>query len=199
MPEKMNGARLFARTLQAYGVSHVFFMDAVLRHYQDSGRVEVEKLTLVDIYSLSPRDAFFKPVSWKINTGLARTRLGGGEHVAVYRTNGGAGLAWGEWASVVFYAFMEGTLDAGDKLDRNYALGIGPSLGVFLHPVDEWKLNLFARLQDYHSGDKHGEREISLQQSISLGRQHALRLTLTDSRERGAEWSAAELSWHWYF
>lgn len=31
MAEKMNGARLFARTLQAYGVTHVFFMDAVLR------------------------------------------------------------------------------------------------------------------------------------------------------------------------
>jgi acetolactate synthase I/II/III large subunit len=31
MPQKMTGARLFARTLQAYGVSHVFFMDAVLR------------------------------------------------------------------------------------------------------------------------------------------------------------------------
>ena len=31
MAEKMTGARLFARMLQAYGVSHVFFMDAVLR------------------------------------------------------------------------------------------------------------------------------------------------------------------------
>ena len=31
MAQKMTGARLFARTLQAYGVSHVFFMDAVLR------------------------------------------------------------------------------------------------------------------------------------------------------------------------
>src|SRR3954469_10115970 len=31
MAEKMNGARLFAQILQAYGVSHVFFMDAVLR------------------------------------------------------------------------------------------------------------------------------------------------------------------------
>lgn len=31
MAEKMSGARLFARTLQAYGVTHVFFMDAVLR------------------------------------------------------------------------------------------------------------------------------------------------------------------------
>src|SRR5919108_704765 len=31
MPEKMTGARLFARMLKAYGVTHVFFMDAVLR------------------------------------------------------------------------------------------------------------------------------------------------------------------------
>ena len=31
MAEKMNGARLFARMLQEYGVTHLFFMDAVLR------------------------------------------------------------------------------------------------------------------------------------------------------------------------
>ena len=31
MAEKMNGAKLFARMLEAYGVTHVFFMDAVLR------------------------------------------------------------------------------------------------------------------------------------------------------------------------
>jgi len=31
MPQKMTGARLFAHTLHAYGVTHVFFMDAVLR------------------------------------------------------------------------------------------------------------------------------------------------------------------------
>ena len=31
MAQKMTGARLFAQTLKAYGVSHVFFMDAILR------------------------------------------------------------------------------------------------------------------------------------------------------------------------
>jgi hypothetical protein len=179
--------------------AQINFMDVALRHYQNSGRVELEKLTLVDIYSLSPRDAFFKTVSWKINTGLARTRLRSGEHVAVYRTDGGAGLALGGWDSAVFYAFVEGTFDVGDKLDYNYALGIGPSLGVFARPFDAWKLNLFARLQDYRMGDKHDEREIGLEQSISLGHQHALRFTLSDNRERGVEWTAAELSWHRYF
>ena len=31
MPEKMSGAKYFAKLLEAYGVTHVFFMDAVLR------------------------------------------------------------------------------------------------------------------------------------------------------------------------
>ena len=31
MAQRMTGARLFAQTLKAYGVSHVFFMDAILR------------------------------------------------------------------------------------------------------------------------------------------------------------------------
>ena len=31
MSEKMSGAKYFARLLEAYGVTHVFFMDAVLR------------------------------------------------------------------------------------------------------------------------------------------------------------------------
>ena len=179
--------------------AQINFMDFDLRHYQSKGSVELEKLSLVDIYSLSPRDEFFKPVSWKINTGIARTRLRDGEHVAVYHTNGGAGLALGSWRSAVVYAFVEGTLDIGGRLQNNYSLGAGPSVGVFMQPCLWWKSNLFARLQDYAMGDKHRESEISLAQSFSFGRQHALRLTLSDKRERGVEWRAAALGWHWYF
>lgn len=179
--------------------AQINFMDMTLRHYQDSGRVELEQLTLIDIYSLSPRDDFFKPISWKVNTGMGRTRLRDGEYTAVYRTNGGAGLAWGDWNSAVFYAFVEGTVDAGGELDRNYDLGVGPSLGLFAHPYAPWKVNLFTRQQDYIAGDKHIDREIALQQSLSLGRQHALRLIFAEHRERGAEWTAAEFSWYWYF
>ena len=179
--------------------AQINFMDFDLRHYQGSGGMELEKLSLVDIYSLSPRDEFFKPVSWKINTGIARTRLRDGEHVAVYHTNGGAGLALGSWNSAVAYAFVEGTLDIGSRLRNNFSLGVGPSVGLFMRPCPAWKLNLFARLQDFAMGDKHGASEVSLAQSVSFGRQHALRLTLSDKRERGSEWRAVALDWHWYF
>ncbi len=179
--------------------AQINFMDVTVRHEQGRGRLTLEKLTLVDIYSLAPRDGFFKPVSWKINTGIARTRLKDDERVAVYRTNGGAGLALGSWERAVVYGFVEATLDVGGELEDNYALGIGPSAGVFLHPAPAWKLNLSARWQAYHLGDRHHEREISLEQSVSLNRRHALRFTLSGGRERNLEFTTANLAWHWYF
>ena len=179
--------------------AQINFMDLALRRYEESGRVTVERLSLVDIYSLAPRDRFFKPVSWKINTGLARTRLASGSRVGVYRTNGGAGLAFGNWDSAVVYAFAEATLDVGDELKRRYTLGLGPSVGVFLHPREAWKLNLFARVQDVRSGDDYTAYDLALEQSLSLGRQQALRLAVGTQRERGREWGSGTLSWQWYF
>lgn len=179
--------------------AQINFLDVALRHEQGRGHLSVEKLTLVDIYSLAPRDGFFKPVSWKINTGFARTRLNDDERVAVYRTNGGAGLALGNWNRAVVYGFMEGTLDVGGELESNYALGIGPSAGLFFHPYPAWKLNLYARWQDYPLGDRHREHEINLEQSVSLNRRHALRLALSNGRERDVEYTTASVAWHWYF
>ena len=179
--------------------AQINFMDFSLRHDQASGRVALEKLSLVDIYSLAPRDAFFKPVSWKINVGIARERLSDTERAAVFRTNGGAGFAFGSWNGAVVYGLIEGTLDIGDKLEHSHALGLGPSIGLFMHPVEAWKLHLYAHMQNYQLGDKHREREVGLAQSVSFGRQHALRLSLSERNERGGETTIGVLSWHWYF
>ncbi|RPI42564.1 MAG: thiamine pyrophosphate-binding protein [Betaproteobacteria bacterium] len=51
MPQKMTGARLFAQTLKAYGVSHVFFMDAVLRR----ALAEMEDCNIVRILGHSEK------------------------------------------------------------------------------------------------------------------------------------------------
>lgn len=179
--------------------AQINFMDTVLRHYEGEGGLELDRLTLIDILSLTPRDAFIRPVSWKINTGFARTLADGDARAPVYRTNGGAGLAWGDWTRAVFSVFVEGTLDVGGGLEHDYGLGIGPAIGLFVMPHEAWKVNLYARRQGYYLGDDHAEREITLEQSLSFGRRHALRLSLSDRRERGVDWTASTLVWQWYF
>jgi hypothetical protein len=179
--------------------AQINFLDTVLRHYREDGGLEVDKLTLVDIYSLAPRDAFIKPISWRINTGFIRAAAGGDERAPLYRTNGGAGLAWGDWDRVVFSVFVEGTLDVGDVFDPDYALGAGPALSLFVRPYAAWKINLSARRQVYYAGDTHAEREVTLEQSFSFGRRQALRWSLSDRHERGAAGVSSTLLWQWYF
>src|SRR3569832_933733 len=58
---------------------------------------------------------------------------------------------------------------------------------------------LRARAQDFRSGDDYTAYDIALEQSLSLGRQQALRLAFGTQRERGREWGSGTLSWQWYF
>ena len=181
--------------------AQIDFLDVRLRHYAHSGHVRVDRLALVDIDSLSPRDDVFKPVSWRFFTGLAGTRVEEPrpEPSAIFRNRGGAGLAWGNFDTGVLYGFLEGTFDAGGVLDRDYAVGAGPAIGVYARPLPMWKVHLFARQQEYVLGDRHSERTIALESSISVGLQQSLRLMLGNRRERGIDWNTAELAWQWYF
>jgi hypothetical protein len=179
--------------------AQIDFLNVDLRRYDHNGSVQIERLDLVDIDSLAPSDEVFRPVSWRFDTGLARTRIRCDDRSLVYRNRGGAGLAWGSFDRGVVYGFLEGSVDVGGVLDRDYAIGAGPAIGLYIRPMPAWKVNLFARLQEYRLGDRHHEREVSLQTSLSLGHQQALRLELGNHRERGIDWNGAKLVWQRYF
>lgn len=177
------------------------FFDIDIHHYKDSNRFVLKKFSLVDIVSLSPRDQFFRPISWKINTGITRESLSMKEqdNVMVFRTNGSAGLAVSPWGNDIFYAFLESTLDLGNVLQDNHALGLGPSIGVLASPNEWWKLNLFMRSQRYFTGQKDSEREIFLEQNFTINRQNAVRLNTSYKHEHDMSWTSFGLEWHLYF
>ena len=52
--------------------AQIEFMDTVLRYYPHPVRFQIQSLELLNILSIAPRDAFFKPISWKVNRGLTR-------------------------------------------------------------------------------------------------------------------------------
>jgi len=63
------------------------------RYYPDNNRYALEKFDVLDIVSIAPQDDFFKPFSWKFNTGIHRKPMADGEDKLYYRLNAGAGLA----------------------------------------------------------------------------------------------------------
>ena len=183
--------------------AQIQFFDTAVRHYRGSNSLRLESFTPLDIVSLTPRDDFFRPVSWKIKVGLTREHRAKNDEPLVFRANGGPGLAYSVPASddgySVVYGFLEASLDVGKAYDREYALGAGPGIGWLADLSDRWRVNLHAQALRYGLGDTHHSRELVLEQRYSLTRQSAVRLGLFRKQAFHDVWNGGELSLHLYF
>jgi hypothetical protein len=183
--------------------AQIQFFDTALRHYQGSDSIRLEHFIPLDIVSLSPRDEFFRPVSWKFNIGLTRDHFAKNDEPLVFRADGGPGLAYNRPGSddghSVYYGFLEASLDAGKRYKGNYAFGAGPAIGWLADISDRWRINLQARALRYGLGDTHEARELVLKQRYTLTRQSAVRLDLFRRQEFHDVWNGGELSLLLYF
>lgn len=183
--------------------AQIQFFNLVVRNYQDEERIRVESFVPLDIVSLSPRDDYFKSLSWKISTGWWRKRFRDGSEPLVFRLNGGPGFAWdlskSFSATPVVYGILEGALDVDNHFSSGYAVGMGPNLGVLADITRSWRVNLFARSLRYGLGDDHWTRELVLEQRYTLSRQSALRLNLSRKQEFRDYWNSGHLSLYFYF
>ena len=81
MTEKITGARYFARLLKAYGVSHVFFMDAILRR----ALAEMEDVGITRILGHSEKGVGYMADGY--------ARIAGRPGICMAQSVGGANLA----------------------------------------------------------------------------------------------------------
>ncbi len=179
--------------------AQINFMDLGLRHVEGSNRLELNELTVIDIFSLFPRDQFFHPISWKISTGYTHVGAPGEVPIALYRTHGGAGLAWSLANHTQVYGFAEVTADISGNLDKRYAVGGGASVGLYANPLDAWQVHFIAQAQELRFGARHREEFMMLEQSFALGQQQAIRVSVKRERVWNSTWSTVMLGWHTYW
>ena len=183
--------------------AQIQFFDMRFRQYDGEGGLRVEEFRPLDISSLSPRDDFFEPVSWKVNVGWARKRMPDGSEPLVIRLNGGPGLAWAAprlfGYNAVYYGFIEAALDASRRFESNYTLGAGPAIGLLTDITPHWGAHLKARALRYGLGDDHWARELALEQRYALSRQSAVRLRLSRKQEFRDYWNSGDISVHFYY
>ncbi len=179
--------------------AQINFMDVGLRHVEGSNRLQLNELTLIDIFSLFPRDRFFHPISWKISTGYTHVGAPRAQRVALYRTHGGAGMAWSLGDQAQAYGFADFTADISGELDKHYALGGGASAGLYANLFDAWQVHLVVQAQELRWGARHREQFVSLEQSFAFGQQQAIRLNLRREQAWNSTWSTLMLGWHTYW
>jgi len=183
----------------------VRFLETALRWYPQDDLVRLHELVVLELQSLTTWDRFFRPLSWRFDTGL-RTRLvpeNGRARLdpeGVFRTHAGAGLAFELPRYATLYGFAEATLDAGPSLDHSVAFGPGAALGLWIgSEADRWRAHAFARTTYYALGDTTPSVSAGVEQRLTLGRNSALELETSFERDFGRSWARALLSWSWFF
>ena len=157
-----------------------------LRHYARSEHTRLERLTLVNIVSLSPMDALFKSPSWKVSTGLETIQYNHCRFCRIGNFNAGIGAASeSSWLKrEVYFGFAELASEYGRVFDGNFRFGGGATVGALADITERWKFALSGTYLNFPLGDRSDEWRVSAQQRYTLNKNMALRLEFNQRSHR---------------
>ncbi len=179
--------------------AQIEFFSFTARHYEH-GRTRIETFIPIDIVSLTPRDDFFEPWSWKIAAGWRRSFARDGGEPLVGAIDGGAGAAWSAAGNrLLFYAMLDGSTRLHGQLEHGYSLGAGVHTGALVDLAPRWRLHAYARTLSYFLGEHDTPRSAALEQRLTLGRDLALRIDVSRNRQAGNTFNSASMSLMHYF
>ena len=179
------------------GAQIEFFHLRARRYEGDDARIE--SFIPIDIFSLSPRDEFFQPKTWRVSVGWQRTMARNGDEPLAIGADAGVGGAWRWGGKARVYATAEGAARAHDDFEKGYTVGAGARLGALLDPTPRWRVHAYAQQLGSFLGERSDPGALVLEQRFSLTRDAALRLDLSHQNEAGRNFNSASLSLQVYF
>lgn len=179
--------------------SHIVFGNTTLRYYPSLNRLKIESLDVIDIISLTPRDLFFHPLSWKIRTGLVQRYMEDGREHMVYQLNPGGGFSMKNNLLGIWYALAEADLAVSGAMKEKYAFGIGASVGLIKKISDSLKIHLCARNIYYGIGDSHNFFEAVAQTNYTISTNTSVAFQISRTKTRSVYQTEGALSWNIFF
>lgn len=158
--------------------AQIEFCGVVLRSYEGEAKPKLERFDAIGLRSFTPRDRFFAPPSWKVDTGLIRERSGanGGAEQHVY-VDFGVGGCWSLPNRGMVYAMLDADLREVDR-DPSLALGLGPEVGLLLPLGDRVTINPQARWESF-IGELPGDNwQIGVRGRVTIHRDLAVAMEL---------------------
>jgi len=179
--------------------AQINFGDSAVRIYPEEDRVQLQRLHFIDILSLSPRNIFFEPLSWKVNTGFDQEVLADGNEHLVFRLNTGGGFVSAPNRDSLMFLMAETDLQLAEKLEDSYAVGFGGSTGLFGTMTDDWKIGLTLSGFYYPLSDDHSRLQATLAQNLRINRNNSISLSLKGERTFGYDRYELQAGWHLFF
>ena len=178
--------------------AQINFLDFRGRYFADDTSLKLDKFTIIDILSLTPRNRFFsKPVSWGVDTGFERMLTNDGPTNGA-QINGSDGLSYKVVGDHLAYGLLHGQLKVANRFVKKYSLGGSAMTGLLLL-FNNSTANLEFRGLRYPLGETDNFFQVRWRQSFPLGNQMAVRYILEHRSECDISQSRTELLLDWYF
>ena len=158
--------------------------------------VQLQQFDLIDIKSLTPKNQFFQPMSWRVYAGLEQQLINGRDHLTGHVT-AGAGSTYKPWSHAYAYGLLMTRLEFNSQYSRNIEPALGISTGL-LHHFSFGTAHLELSGEEFLNHDYR--HRASFIQNISLSRNHSLELSVIKQYQReDIEFTEAQLSYHYFF
>lgn len=149
----------------------------------------VEKATLINIVSLAPRSKFFKPISWRLNTGWDRNYL---NESTKFTANASGGLSWAN-----DYGYVYLLADALFYTDKELTAGIGGIAGAVIYEGKSFKTNLEATQRLFDTG--HDQSLFSVSQHYRSSQNTSLSVSYDYVEKYQGDWETVKFTFDYYF
>ena len=145
------------------------FLRLDARLYHQHNELQIEQITGVEIRSLSPRDAFFSPISWQVGFGGRRTDTGTKRVLAPY-LEAGAGGSWSLNANTQAFTIATADVEIDDNLKRGHDFAPGVDLGL-LHQNNRFSLLAGIKSKAWVISTLHRQNKIYSKANWHIGRE----------------------------
>lgn len=163
---------------------------------EDDGDLDLNRLDLVDILSLSPRDRFFKPLSWAVMTGVERQWTDGREH-RVAHVNGGVGVTRAMWADHRIYGLTTARLEHNHGFEDRLQPALGLRGGVLVDAGSRLTLHWELGAEKFANGEARAR--VDLRHNLRVSRNQAVHVELLWRDQRQDEALAFGLRYQYYY
>ncbi len=156
--------------------SHLEIFKLSGRSYIDPSDTLLQEISILDIMALSPWSAYFRPLSWKANFGVARLPDQPFSSALAFTTTAGVGnaLAFGQSQNVVWFSFLQLHSDSGGDLEKNSRTGAGVQTQILIKPFYWLRATAGAEYRNYFLGGEYkfsrafGEAGLSINRNLEL-------------------------------
>lgn len=179
--------------------AQIQFLHTEARYYDTRDELALRRLDLVDVFSLAPRDAWFRQGSWKARFGVEEAGFDPKSDDLMAQVNTGAGLAWETGPNGLLFAMVEGDAQAASHYRADYALGVGPSIGWAGLVTPDWKQVVQAKASWMGIGDDLWRTSVSWVQDVRLRPNRTLSIEAGHSVNDGASVTEVQVRANFYF